>query len=159
VPIAGPRLGVHALGGGIGQGVAMGIGAALGSPGPKAVTLLGDGGTMLGLAEMITAVDTGAPLVYVLMNDQAYGVIENIQDAQYGSRRHYSKVAVPDFTTFCASIGMPHRRIASVEAFAEAFDSAMAAEGPQVVEVDMCAIGPFGEAFSGPPAGAAGNRE
>ncbi|HVW56196.1 MAG TPA: thiamine pyrophosphate-binding protein [Rhizobiaceae bacterium] len=159
VPIAGPRLGVHALGGGIGQGVAMGIGAALGSPGPKAVALLGDGGAMLGLAEMITAVDTGAPLVYVLMNDQAYGVIENIQDAQYGSRRHYSKVAVPDFATFCASIGMPHRRIASVGAFAEAFDAAMAAEGPQVVEVDMCAIGPFGEAFSGPPAGAAGNRE
>ncbi|TAM98974.1 MAG: thiamine pyrophosphate-binding protein [Rhizobiaceae bacterium] len=159
VPIAGPRLGVHALGGGIGQGVAMGIGAALGSLGPKAVTLLGDGGTMLGLAEMITAVDTGAPLVYVLMNDQAYGVIENIQDAQYGSRRHYSKVAVPDFATFCASIGMPHRRIASVEAFAETFDAAMAADGPQVLEVDMCAIGPFGEAFSGPPAGAAGNRE
>jgi len=159
VPIAGPRLGVHALGGGIGQGVAMGIGAALGSSGPKAVTLLGDGGTMLGLAEMITAVDTGAPLVYVLMNDEAYGVIENIQDAQYGSRRHYSKVAVPDFATFCASIGMPHRRIASVEAFAETFDAAMAADGAQVLEVDMCAIGPFGEAFSGPPAGAAGNRE
>jgi acetolactate synthase-1/2/3 large subunit len=159
VPVAGPRLGVHALGGGIGQGVAMGIGAALGSLGPKAVTLLGDGGAMLGLAEMITAVDTGAPLVYILMNDQAYGVIENIQDAQYGSRRHYSKVAVPDFAAFCASIGMPHHRVASVEAFAETFDAAMAAEGPQVVEVDMCAIGPFGEAFSGPPAGAAGNRE
>jgi acetolactate synthase-1/2/3 large subunit len=159
VPIAGPRLGVHALGGGIGQGVAMGIGAALGSSEPKAVALLGDGGAMLGLAEMITAVDMKAPLVYVLMNDQAYGVIENIQDAQYGARRHYSKVAVPDFAIFCASIGMPHRRIASVETFAEVFDAAVAAEGPQVVEVDMCAIGPFGEAFSGPPAGAAGNKE
>jgi acetolactate synthase-1/2/3 large subunit len=54
---------------------------------------------------------------------------------------------------------MPHRRIASVETFAEVFDAAVAAEGPQVVEVDMCAIGPFGEAFSGPPAGAAGNKE
>src|SRR5690606_32685027 len=57
VRIAGRNLGVHALGGGIGRGVAMGVGAALGSKGAKAVTLLGDGGTMLGLAEMITAVE------------------------------------------------------------------------------------------------------
>lgn len=159
VRIADPRDGIHALGGGIGQGVAMGVGAAMASPRAKAVTLLGDGGTMLGIAEMITAVDEKAPLVYVLMNDRAYGVIENIQDAQYDSRRHYSKVAVPDFGTFCASIGMPHRVVDDVEDFAAAFDAAVAAEGPQVVEVDMCAIGPFAEAFSGPPAGAAGNKE
>lgn len=158
VRIADPRHGVHALGGGIGQGVAMGIGAALASTGPKAITLLGDGGTMLGLAEMITAVDEGAPLVYVLMNDQAYGVIENIQDAQYDSRRYYSKLAVPDFTGFCTSIGMPHRKISAVEDFAAALDAAISAPGPRLIEVDMCAIGPFAEAFSGPPAGAAGNR-
>lgn len=157
VRIAEPRCGVHALGGGIGQGLAMGVGAALASSGPKAVTLVGDGGAMLGLAEMITAVDEKAPLVYVLMNDRAYGVIENIQDAQYGGRRHYSKVAVPDFAAFCGSIGMPHVRIDDVERFAAAFDEAMAAEGPRLIEVDMVAIGPFRETFAGPPAGAAGN--
>lgn len=159
VRIADPRHGVHALGGGIGQGVSMGIGAALASSGPKAITLLGDGGTMLGLAEMITAVDERAPLVYVLMNDQAYGVIQNIQDAQYDSRRHYSQVAVPDFEAFCGSIAMPHRKVSDVDSFAAALDAALAADGPQVIEVDMCAIGPFAEAFSGPPAGAAGNKE
>ena len=158
VRIANPRHGVHALGGGIGQGVAMGVGAALGSSGPKAITLLGDGGTMLGLAEMITAVDENAPLVYVLMNDQAYGVIQNIQDAQYDSRRHFSKVAVPEFPTFCRAIGMPHTIVRSVEDFPAALDAALAADGPQVVEVDMVAIGPFAESFSGPPAGAAGNK-
>jgi len=158
VRIAEPRHGVHALGGGIGQGVAMGIGAALASPEAKAVTLLGDGGTMLGISEMITAVEEKAGLVYVLMNDKAYGVIQNIQDAQYDSRRHYSALATPDFATFCASIGMPHRVIASVDEFAEAFEEAVAVEGPKVIEVDMCAIGPFAQAFSGPPAGAAGNR-
>jgi acetolactate synthase-1/2/3 large subunit len=158
VRIADPRHGVHALGGGIGQGVAMGVGAALGSSGPKAITLLGDGGTMLGLAEMITAVDENAPLVYVLMNDQLYGVIQNIQDAQYDSRRHYSKVAVPDFATFCRAISMPHTVVRSVEDFPAALDAALAADGPQVVEVDMVAIGPFAQSFSGPPAGAAGNK-
>ncbi|SEO98729.1 acetolactate synthase-1/2/3 large subunit [Salinihabitans flavidus] len=159
VQLADPRQGVHALGGGIGQGVSMGIGAALACENCKAVTLLGDGGAMLGLAEVITAVEENAPLVYVLMNDQAYGVIQNIQDAQYDSRRHYSKVAVPEFGTFCASVGMPHRRVDDVEAFASVLDEAMAADGPSVIEVDMCAIGPFAEAFAGPPAGAAGKTE
>ncbi|MBO28078.1 MAG: hypothetical protein CML61_04860 [Rhodobacteraceae bacterium] len=159
VRLSDPRQGVHALGGGIGQGVAMGIGAALASPGSKAITLLGDGGTMLGLAEMITAVDENAPLVYVLMNDQAYGVIENIQDAQYDSRRHYSKVAVPEFGAFCGSIGMPHVKVGDVDDFEPALQEALKADGPRLIEVDMCAIGPFAEAFAGPPAGAAGKKE
>ncbi|UOA29316.1 thiamine pyrophosphate-binding protein [Pseudosulfitobacter sp. DSM 107133] len=159
VRLSDPRQGVHALGGGIGQGVAMGVGAALASEGPKAITLLGDGGTMLGLAEMITAVDENAPLVYVLMNDQAYGVIENIQDAQYDSRRHYSKVAVPEFGAFCGSIRMPHVKVSAVDDFEAALQVALAAEGPRLIEVDMCAIGPFAEAFAGPPAGAAGKKE
>ena len=158
VTFADPRHGVHALGGGIGQGVAMGVGAALASEGPKAITLIGDGGTQLGIAEMITAVQEHAPLVYVLMNDKAYGVIKNIQTAQYDSRYHYSALQTPDFAAHCASIGLPHVRVDDVEAFGATLDEALAAEGPCLIEVDMIAIGPFGETFSGPPAGAAGNK-
>lgn len=158
VTFADPRHGVHALGGGIGQGVAMGVGAALASEGPKAITLIGDGGTQLGIAEMITAVQERAPLVYVLMNDKAYGVIKNIQTAQYDSRYHYSALQTPDFAAHCASIGLPHVRVDDVEAFGATLDEALAAEGPRLIEVDMIAIGPFGETFSGPPAGAAGNK-
>jgi acetolactate synthase-1/2/3 large subunit len=155
VQVAAPNLGVHALGGGIGQGIAMGIGAAAASPGVRTVCLLGDGGAMLGLAELITAVDEALPITFVLMNDAAYGVIENIQDAQYGGRRHYSKLKTPDFAKLCDAIDLPHARVADIHAFPETFDAAMAAEGPNLVEVDMVAIGPFAEAFAGPPAGAA----
>lgn len=156
VTVAAPNLGVHAVGGGIGQGIAMGIGAALASPEDKAVTLLGDGGAMLGIAELITAVEEKANLVYLLMNDAAYGVIQNIQDAQYGGRRHYSALKTPNFAKLCDAIDMPHVRIDRIDAFTDAFDAAMKVEGPIVVEVDMTAIGPFAEAFAGPPAGAAG---
>lgn len=62
---------------------------------------------------------------------------------------------MPEFETFCASIGLPYQKVTSVSAFEAALDTAMAADGPQMVEVDMCAIGPFAEAFAGPPAGAA----
>ena len=156
VQIAAPHLGVHALGGGIGQGVAMAIGAAAAST-ARTVALIGDGGTQLGLAELITAVDEALPITFVLMNDAAYGVIENIQDAQYDGRRHYSKLKTPDFGLLCQAVDLPHHKVTRIEDFPATFDAAMSGPGPALVEVDMIAIGPFAEAFAGPPAGAAGS--
>jgi len=158
VPIAAPHLGVHALGGGIGQGLAMGIGAALAAQmagGANAVVLSGDGGLQLGLAELATMAETEAPMVLIVMNDRGYGVIANIQDAQYGGRRVHSALLTPDFATLCRSVGLDHEPVRAVQDFAPALDRALARPGPRVIEVDMTAIGPFAEPFAGPPAGAA----
>ena len=157
VHIAAPHLGVHALGGGIGQGVAMAIGAALARTPAKTVALIGDGGTMVALGELATVAETGAGIVFVLMNDRGYGVIRNIQTAQFGGRRHYADLHTPDFKLIAAAFGLRHQRVADVNEFAHALDRALLAGGPQLVEVDMQAIGPFPESFAGPPAGAAGN--
>jgi acetolactate synthase-1/2/3 large subunit len=156
VRIAAPHLGVHALGGGIGQGIAMGIGTALAGQPAKTVTLLGDGGAQLMIGELATAVDAQANLVYILMNDKGYGVIRNIQDAQYGSRHVYVNILTPDFALVCASVGLPHERITDIATFDDVFARAMAAPGPRMIEIDMVAIGPFSQSFAGPPAGAAG---
>jgi len=156
VKVAAPQLGVHALGGGIGQGIAMGIGAALAGAG-RAITLLGDGGAQLMLGELAVAVETQAPVSFVLMNDRGYGVIRNIQDAQYGGRHVYADILTPDFALTCASVGMPHAKVSRAEDFAAALDASLAASGPHMIEVDMVALGPFAESFAGPPAGAAGS--
>jgi acetolactate synthase-1/2/3 large subunit len=156
VQIAAPHLGIHAAGGGIGQGIAMAIGAALSAPSPKTVALLGDGGAMVNLAELLTAVQEKAEIVFVLMNDLGYGVIRNIQDAQYGGRRSYSDVRTPDFAMMAASFGLPHTKVTAIDAFEQVFDQALATPGPFVIEIDMAAIGPYAEPFGGPPAGAAG---
>ncbi len=156
VLLAAPHLGVHALGGGIGQGIAMGIGAATAGAG-KAVTLVGDGGAQLMLGELATAVEIGAEMVIVLMNDRGYGVIRNIQDAQYDGRHVYSNILTPDFSLVCQAIGLPYVRITDADAFSGALDGALSAPGPRMIEVDMVALGPFAESFAGPPAGAAGS--
>ena len=159
VRLAAPHLGVHALGGGIGQGVAMAIGASFAAAGRKTVALLGDGGTMVNLGEFATAVEHQSEIVFVLMNDQAYGVISNIQDAQYQSRHAYCRLHTPDFGLFAQSMSLPHELVSSVEMFAAAFDEALARPGPTLIEIDMLAIGPYAEAFGGPPAGAAGGAK
>jgi acetolactate synthase-1/2/3 large subunit len=156
VRLAEPRLGVHALGGGIGQGIAMGIGAAMAGVHAKTITLLGDGGSQLMIGELATAVDSSANVVFLMMNDRGYGVIRNIQDAQYNGRRVYADILTPDFSLVCKAVGLPHERISKIEDFKAAFDRALAASGPRMIEIDMVAIGPFSQSFAGPPAGAAG---
>jgi acetolactate synthase I/II/III large subunit len=111
---------------------------------------------MLCLGEFITAVEEKAPLVLILMNDKAYGVIQNIQDAQYQGRRYFSAPKTPDFAAFARSIDLAYLRVTNVDDFAATLDRAMALDGPVLLEVDMTAIGPFAQAFGGPPAGAAG---
>jgi acetolactate synthase I/II/III large subunit len=157
VHLAAPHLGVHALGGGIGQGIAMAIGAALAGAQAKTVALIGDGGAMVNLGELATAVEAKADIAFILMNDRGYGVIRNIQDAQFGGRRHYADLHTPDFKLIAAALGVAHQRVSRAEDFDQALARALSAGGPQLVEVDMVAIGPFAESFAGPPAGAAGS--
>ncbi|WP_298107848.1 thiamine pyrophosphate-binding protein [Bradyrhizobium sp.] len=158
VRLAAPHLGVHALGGGIGQGIAMGIGAAMAGIAAKTITLLGDGGSQLMLGELATAVEMEANMVFVLMNDQGYGVIRNIQDAQYGGRKVFSNILTPDFSLICKAVGLPHEKVKRIEDVDAALDRAIAVRGPCLIEIDMVAIGPFRQSFAGPPAGAAGGR-
>ncbi|MGH6627863.1 MAG: thiamine pyrophosphate-binding protein [Burkholderiaceae bacterium] len=150
-----PRAGVHALGGGIGQGLAMGVGAAVGAAetrsGRKTFCLSGDGGFILNLGELATAVQEQADVVYVLMNDQRYGVIQNIQDAQYGGRRCYVDLHTPDYAQLCASLKLGHTRVSKLADLRAALDKALAARGPFILEIDMLSIGSFKTAFAGPP--------
>lgn len=150
-----PRAGVHALGGGIGQGLAMGVGAAVGSAvtdrSRKTFCLSGDGGFILNLGELATAVQEQADVVYVLMNDQRYGVIQNIQDAQYGGRRCYVELHTPDYAQLCASLQLGHVRVGDLAQLGAGLDKAVSARGPFILEIDMRAIGAFKTAFAGPP--------
>ncbi len=150
-----PLAGVHALGGGIGQGLAMGIGAAIGAAasasGKKTFCLAGDGGFILNLGELATAVQERADMVIVLMNDQGYGVIKNIQDVQYGGRRHYVDLHTPDYAMLSASLKLRHARIADLAGAGAALARALAEPGPFLLEIDMLAIGKFKTAFAGPP--------
>ena len=54
LPLRAPRTAVHAMGGGIGQGLPMAMGAALAGGGRKTVALVGDGGLALNLGEFAT---------------------------------------------------------------------------------------------------------
>jgi acetolactate synthase I/II/III large subunit len=161
-----PRAGVHALGGGIGQGLAMGIGAAVATSAYpdkcplsqksraqaaiKIIVLCGDGGFMLNLGELACAVQERANLLVILMNDGGYGVIKNIQEADYGSRHCYVDLHTPQFGQLCASMGVQHLHLHAPAQAEALLKQALAHTTPTVLEVDMQAWGPFAVKFAGP---------
>jgi acetolactate synthase-1/2/3 large subunit len=149
--VFGPRDGVHALGGGIGQGLAMALGACVAAGRRKVICLAGDGGLALNLGELGTLVQEKANVTVVLMNDRGYGVIRNIQDSQYGGRRCYVDLTTPDFSLLAKAYGLQHFRVAGGSEMRQALQNAVSQSGPALVEVDMNAMGPYAAAFAGPP--------
>ncbi|MFM7331755.1 MAG: thiamine pyrophosphate-binding protein, partial [Brachymonas sp.] len=161
-----PRAGVHALGGGIGQGLQMGIGAAVAAAvykekcpqagikythsAMKTIVLAGDGGFMLNVGELACAAQEKADVLVILMNDSGYGVIKNIQDADYGSRHCYVDLLTPDFSMLCASMGVRYFKSSEPAQIAAQLRQALAQPGPTVMEIDMKTWGGFNEKFAGP---------
>jgi acetolactate synthase I/II/III large subunit len=150
-----PNAGVHALGGGIGQGLSMGVGAAIADAehqlNKKTVALIGDGGFMLNPGELACAVQERANLLMIVMNDGGYGVIKNIQDAVYGGRHCYVQLHTPSFAMLCASMGAKHFLLSQPADCDRVVGEALAISGPVMIEVDMHLWGPFVAKFAGPP--------
>ena len=149
-----PRAGVHALGGGIGQGLAMAIGVDVANQihtlGRKTVALIGDGGFILNVGELACAAQEKADVLILLMNDGGYGVIKNIQDDIYGSRHCYVDLHTPHFAQLCASMGVAHVPLGSETDTATALATALKTRGPVMLEVNMKTFGSFKAKFAGP---------
>jgi acetolactate synthase-1/2/3 large subunit len=138
---------LHAAGGGIGQGLAMGIGAALAPGGRKTVILAGDGGLMLNLGELATLVQEGADALLIVMNNRAYGMIRHIQHMRYGRRYLLDELTTPDFGLLAGSFGLPYARVTGTPAFAAALSELGGLTGPALIEVDMSGFGKLGGIF------------
>lgn len=74
IPVAGPDHFVFTLDfGSIGLGLGAAVGAAVAHPDRLTVTAIGDGGLMLSLGELDTAIRYKLPMLIVVYNDESYG--------------------------------------------------------------------------------------
>lgn len=153
-PVPDIRQAVHAVGGGIGQGLAMAIGAAVGTPGRRTWVLAGDGGFMLNLGELATAVQEDTGMVILVMNDGGYGILRNLQDADYGGRRYYADLHGFDLRLLAESVGASYLRVGDIGDTQGVLEQAALTRTPvTLVEFDMTSIGPYAKPFTGPPLG------
>ncbi len=130
-----PSTNVFPVGGGIGQGLAMGIGAALGRPEVPTVVMVGDGGLAVHLGELATLAQEQPRLIVLLFNDRGYGVLRNMQD-KYRPRRAGVDLTTPDFALLCAAFALPYAHVDNPEHFDTALREAIGRSGPSVIELD-----------------------
>lgn len=149
LPVYDARDNLFARGGGIGQGLAMGIGAAAGRPGSPVVVMAGDGGLAVHLGELYTLAEQRLAVTVVVFNDAGYGVLRNLQRAA-GRPPAGVDLLAPDFALLAASAGLPYHRIDDPAAAAEVLAGAVAGGGPSLVEVDVEALGPMAAPFVPP---------
>jgi acetolactate synthase I/II/III large subunit len=145
-----PRTSLHSTSVAIGPGLPLAVGAAIGKPGVPVALIAGDGGFMYNVGELATAAQERLPLVTLIFNDGGYGVLRNIQDAQFEGRRMASvDLHTPDFVKLAEAFGLGASKVSSVEEFGPAFERAVRSGGPALIELDLRAIGPMPVPFGG----------
>lgn len=140
---------VYARGGGIGQGLAMALGASVARPDVPTVAMIGDGGLAVHLGEFGSVAEAQPWLVLVVFNDGGYGVLRNLQDHHFG-RRSGVDLATPDFSTLATAFGIDHLPLTSSDRAEAVLAEATSLRRPVVVEVDCDAVGPMPKPFVPP---------
>lgn len=108
------------------------VGAAL-AVGRKVVAIVGDG-SMLMNNEVSTAVQYGAPAVWIVLNDAQYGMVEQGMRA-LGLEPLETALPPTDFVGLARACGASGVRVEHESQLDAALEAALAAEGPFVVDV------------------------
>ncbi len=112
------------------------IGVKLARPDTPVVGLIGDGGFLYTAQELATCVrhDVGFPLVVV--NDNAFGVIDYLQRTAY-QEAYQAQLTNPDFLAFAAAFGVPATRVQSPAELQSVLDRTLASGEMYLIEYQM----------------------
>jgi len=150
LPILTPRTSLSTTSAAIGPGLPLAIGAAV-ATNEKTVVIQGDGGFMLHIGELATAAQYRLPVIVCLFNDGGYGVLRAIQRMRFDGRNTGVDLATPDFAAVAEGMGVRGEKVASADAFERAFKTALAHDGPMLLDIDMKALAPMADLFGRQP--------
>ena len=111
------------------------IGAKIGRPDMKVINIAGDGCFRMNLNELATASRYNIPIIQIVINNHVLGMVRQWQTLFYGQR--YSSTILDDsvdFVKVSEGLGVKAVRVSSNDEFKKAFDEALAANEPRVIE-------------------------
>jgi acetolactate synthase-1/2/3 large subunit len=126
----------------MGFGAPAAIGAKIAAPDRVVVSLVGDGGFGQNPALLATAFEEDVAVIWVVMNNRAYGTIAGLQKAHFGTTLGtvFEKDGAPyspDFAAIARAYGIEGVTIASADEFKPALERAIASNRPVVLDVIM----------------------
>ncbi len=142
LPIERPRTSIRCAAAGIGPGLPLAIGAAFAS-GQHSVLLQGDGGFMLSVGELATAVQHQLPVIICLFDDKGYGMLKNIQRHTGQEKPILSDLSTPNFFLLAKAFGVSAHAVSDPAGFNTAFTTSLATRGPTLIHIDMSKLIPI----------------
>jgi acetolactate synthase-1/2/3 large subunit len=130
-----PKTMISTAGGSMGFALPAAIGAQLAQPDRKVIAITGDGGFMMVLQELETAVRYKIPIIVVVMNNFSFGNIKEKQIKNYGGRVIGSDYSNPDFAQLAKLFGANGERIEKTEEIVPAMGRALKSDLPSVLDV------------------------
>jgi len=121
----------------MGYGVPAAIAAKLQQPDKTVVAFTGDGCFMMNGQELATAGQYGANVIIVLINNGIYATIRMHQEREYPERVIGTSMINPDFCALAKAYGMHAELVVETSEFAPAFERALAAGKPVLIEVQV----------------------
>ena len=118
----------------LGFGLPAAIGAKVARPDRPVVVLCGDGGFLFNCQELAAAVQFDVPIITLVFNDSAYGVLKPQQMARYG-QAHAVDVVNPDFVALAGAFGIDGCRVTSIEQLGPAVAKAIEADRSALIEL------------------------
>lgn len=110
------------------------VGAAVADRGRPVICLVGDGGFQFSLAEIGSAVDAHARVVFLVWNNDGYREIESYM-VESGITPEGVKPSAPDFLLTAKAYGLPAERLATVKDLPRALADAASRPGPSLIEI------------------------
>jgi acetolactate synthase-1/2/3 large subunit len=123
--------------GSMGYGLPAAVAAKLLHPDRVVVCFTGDGDFVMSSPELATAVQYELPVVVLLVNNGMYATIRMHQERMYPRRVIGTDLVNPDFPALAAAYGAHGERVERTEEFEAAFERALAAGKPAVLELPV----------------------
>jgi acetolactate synthase I/II/III large subunit len=119
--------------GSMGYGIPAAVLAKRHYPDRMVVAFAGDGCFLMNGQEFATAVQYGAALIIVVVDNGQYGTIRMHQERDYPGRVVGTQLQNPDFALYAKAFGGYGERVERTEAFAPAFERALASGKPSIL--------------------------
>ena len=118
------------------------IGAKLACPDKVVVALIGDGGFGQNPAQLATALAEKVAVVFVIMNNNAFGTIAGLQKAHYATTfgtvfEKDGRSTSPDYAAVARAYGVEGVKITAAAQFKPELEKAIASNRPVVLDVAM----------------------
>jgi len=137
MPVDRPRRWFYPAGfGALGCALPGAIGARLAMPDTPVVALVGDGGFMFTVQELMTAVDLKLSLPVVIWNNDGFGMIRDGME-KWGIPRIAADPLNPDFIKLADAFGCEARQPRDGDDFKAAVTKALATPGPTIIVVNQ----------------------